>query len=68
MSSTVCPTCKLPKRGFWETEYEMACVDCREKASRDAEENRLRKSVKSGKIKTSQLTTLGRKVCGLVSR
>jgi hypothetical protein len=67
MKPTVCPTCYLSKRGFWETEYEMSCSDCREKASRAAEENRLRKAVKSGKIKPNQLTPLGLKVCGLAS-
>ena len=67
MKPTICPTCNLARRGFWETEYEMPCSECREKTGREDTENRLRKAVKSGKIKPHQLTPLGLKVCGLAS-
>lgn len=63
---TVCPQCGLRKRGFWATEFDATCVDCSELNAKHAEEERLRKAVASGKVKVSDLTEFGRKVCGII--
>lgn len=60
-----CHKCNLPKRGFWEVEFEMDCTDCREVEAKARTEQRLREAVASGRIKVSSLTPLGRKVCGI---
>lgn len=61
----VCKKCGQPKAGFWEDQYGMSCRDCRDQEATAHEEERLRKAVASGKVKISQLTELGLRICGI---
>jgi hypothetical protein len=64
---TICPQCGLRKRGFWATEFNFPCDDCAFLNNKHYNEEQLRKAVASGRVKVSNLTELGRKVCGIFS-
>lgn len=61
----LCPQCGQRKRGFWASQYELPCDDCRAEDIKREKEERLKSAVASRKVKITDLTPLGRKVCGL---
>lgn len=63
-----CPECRQKTRNFWEKEFDFSCVGCREKQDKINTEKRLFAAFKAGKVKESDLTALGRSVCGLPAK
>jgi len=61
-----CPECGLMTRSFWESEYDMPCSDCAEKAEETRQRERILSALKSGKLVKSDLTLRGRRLVGLV--
>ena len=60
-----CPECHKKTRSFWEKDFDFSCINCREKQDKADKEKLLIAAFKAGKVKESDLTPLGRSVCGL---
>lgn len=58
MKPTICPVCHEAKRGFWDTEYDVPCADCREKMEREEAKNRLWFNTKLGEENHAQPSAL----------
>jgi hypothetical protein len=59
----LCNGCNKSKRVFWEVQYEMDCIECRDLKHKKQLELRLKADFDAGKIKLSELTPLGRAIC-----
>jgi uncharacterized OB-fold protein len=60
-----CPSCGKLSRSFWESEYNLDCGDCQERALEASQRKHILAALKTGKVKESDLTPAGRKLCGL---